>query len=114
MKKDSIAIFEDRSDILIYLLLFAANLDGNISSKELKQILRVDDYESFERVYDAFKEDNDYAVLQNIKKFKQILISDGDTTESTISSIKQLFLSDGKFSSNEDYLIGKITKILSE
>lgn len=104
--------FKDKGDILIYLLLYVANLDGNTSAEELQQIINIDDTESFVRIRNEFNKDNDFQALSKIKKYKNMLFEAGDTEESVINSITKLLKSDSHYTQLEKHYVHSLHQIL--
>lgn len=103
---------QDKGDILIYILLFTANLDGHISGEELKQIIKTDNRESFIRVREIFNNDNDFASMNKIQSYKKQLFDEGETIDSIVSMIVNMFKGDGNFTNREKYLAEKVGRML--
>lgn len=105
--------FENKKDFLVYVLLYVANIDGEITFKEFRKVINTYGYDSYARVVEQFENDNDYEQLQKIEAFKKHFSESGLTAEELMEKIKEIFLSDGKFSDLERVFYHRLKGILS-
>ena len=99
-----------KDELLAYILLFAAHSDLKESNHERNVIISKIDMQTFQKIHDAFDNDNDYQCIQKISegikqhKFNKNLL---------LAEIKNLFFSDGDFDSNEQFMLMSLNKIFN-
>lgn len=94
----------DTQKSLAYLLLYAANIDSNISEDEKEIIKRkLDSKEDWKQIKKEFEKDGDYERTQKVT----FLLEDAseEQKEVWLGEVKQLMKADDNFSVAEKYLL---------
>lgn len=101
-----------KKEFEIFLMLYAANVDGNISKDELKIILSNTDKETYDFVNDYFQSHNDAECLDIIKENKaKHILSIGDKA-SILSDIHDIFVVDNLFDNMERLIMRNLNRFL--
>lgn len=105
--------FEKKEDFLVYVLLYAANIDGAITFKEFRKVINAYGYDSYDRVVDQFEKENDFEHLQKIDTFKKHYLESGKSVDDLMAKVKEILLTDGKFSNFEEIFYKRLKEIVS-
>ncbi len=100
-------------ELKIYILIYCANADFYESTFEIDFIKSKIRTSNFEKIYQEFKEDNDY---QSIRKIQLSIKNQGYTDsdmDTLFKEIKELFLSDNKYDLLEKNLNRGLSRILN-
>lgn len=102
-----------KEELKIYTLIYCANADYFESHLEINYIKSKVQDSDFDKIYAEFKSDNDYMSIQKIKQTIEKFGYTDDDKESLFDEMRNLFLADGKFQSQEQNLHRALTNILS-
>jgi hypothetical protein len=98
-----------KEEFLTYLMLFAANIDGNFSKKQQKVICTKAGKDTYEKMYELFAEQNEYVRLQNILGYN----AETESSEAEIiQEMKNIFFLDNKLSGYEQHVLNLVQKLL--
>ena len=101
-----------KEDLKIYLLIYCANADFSESKHELNFIKEKIQNSNLDKIRDEFEKDNEYQSIQKI----QTAIKEHGYSKIAINSlfeeIKELFISDDNFDTQEQNLFRGLNKIL--
>ena len=103
-----------KKEFVAYLMLYAANIDGNITPAEQKIIYNKADLVTYEDVFTKFEADNDEICLQNILGYKQKFLNSPNEIKQIIDEIKDIFMENKKISNFEQQILYLIEKILTQ
>lgn len=100
------------NDYLTYLLLFAAREDYEVDKEEIDWIINRVGEEEYLKVNEIFKQHEETEHLEVIQNLGKEYCQDGDCKEKILADLKQLFISNGKFSDLEQVLFIGLRKLL--
>ncbi len=95
-----------------FLLLYAADADFVITTEEKDFILQRANMETFQKVWDDYKEMNDYDKIQTILTYKGTHYPTATQKNELIDLIKKEFYADGDFSLLEKNLLLTLDKLM--
>ena len=106
--------FEQWTDdeMLVYLMLYAANMDGNITDKEQKIICSKVSQTVYEKVLEQFEAHSDSICLQNILGYKEKYLNTADDVNKILQWMMDIFMEDGKISNVEHRILHLTEKLL--
>ena len=94
------------------VMLYAANIDGNIQSEEMKVMLEKTDFETVEKVEKLFKKMNDMEVLECIRENKaQYAATEADRLE-LIHDLCAIIEADEKCTAMEEQMVRVMRRLL--
>ncbi len=97
-----------KEEFKAYLLLYAANADQIETAEEKEFILSTVDKQTYENIHIEFDGDNDYQSIQKLMAAAKKFDYSKDDLELLMEDLKNLFLSDGIFSSYEHNLLATL------
>ena len=100
-----------KKEFLGYLMLYAANMDGNITQKEWQIIYAKVGQKTCEKILEQFAEDSEYECLQKILKYKEKHFNTADGTKEIVKEMTNVFFSDKKISNIEQHVLNMIEKL---
>jgi len=101
-----------KQEFKLLVMLYAANIDGNIQPEETKLMLKKSDPDTFESVSKLFAKMNDVQVLDCIRENKtQFAATEADRLE-LITELVAIIEADEKRTAVEDHLVRTMKKIL--
>ena len=65
----------NKDEFKVLVMLYAANIDGNIQSEEVRVMLKKTDFETVEKVENLFDKMNDAEVLDCIRANKPLYVA---------------------------------------
>ena len=101
-----------QEEFLVYLMLYAANADGNITAKEQKIICEKVSQTIYEKVLEQFEKHNDSVCLENILKYKKEHFNAQDDVKEIVRKMEDVFMEDAKISNAERHILYLIEKLL--
>ena len=101
-----------KEEFLVYLMLYAANTDGNITEKEQKIIRSKVNLATYQEVLEQFETHGEYDCIQNILKYKEKYLDNEDAVKQIVSEMTEVFMGDGKISNAEQHILNLVAKIL--
>ena len=94
------------------VMLYAANIDGNIQSEEMKVMLEKTDFETVEKVEKLFKKMSDMEVLECIRENKaQYAAAEADRLE-LIHDLCAIIEADEKCTAMEEQMVRVMRRLL--
>lgn len=98
-----------KSEYLTYVSLYMAEIDTKTTESELAFIKEKAGYKTYEKVKAQFDSADEIERVNTIRNTAETLNFDKTTLQ---AELKYLSDTDGKFTSNENYLINFIVKLL--
>ncbi len=99
-------------DFLAYLMLYAANVDLEVTEQEKEMLFSKVNVEEYEHIHKLFEKENDYSRLQTIQSFRGKYYDNETTQDKLISDLKDMFLADNTYTSMEKALFMGLRRIL--
>ncbi|MBQ7712156.1 MAG: TerB family tellurite resistance protein [Bacteroidales bacterium] len=97
----------------ILVLLYAANIDGNLHEDEMEALLNKFDAATFEKMHKQFKKMSDMEVLACIKENKEKYVSSDADRQQLMDSIRDVIMADRRQAAREGHLLRVISKLLN-
>lgn len=102
----------NKEEFKTLVMLYAANIDGNIQSEEVKVMLEKTDFDTVEKVEKLFSKMSDMEVLNCIHENKaQFAATEADRTE-LLGDLKAVIEADEKCTTMEEQLVKNMRRIL--
>ena len=101
-----------KNEFLTYLFIYCMNADFKEATKEIAYIKAKTSNDDFDNMHAEFQGDSDYASLQKIYDTHTRLGFTTGITEELFNNIKELFLSDGKFFTEEQNILRGLKHLL--
>lgn len=101
-----------KEDLKIYLLIYCANADFSESKHELNYIKEKIENSQIDKIRDEFEKDNEYQSIQKIQSTIKELEYSKVAINSLFEEVKELFISDDNFNTQEQNLFRGLNKIL--
>ena len=102
-----------KEDLKIYLLIYCANADFSESKQEINFIKEKIKNSNFEKIRNEFEKDNEYQSIQKIQSTIKELEYSKVAINSLFEEVKELFISDDNFNTQEQNLFRGLNKILN-
>ncbi|MBT3302331.1 MAG: hypothetical protein HOD63_08530 [Bacteroidetes bacterium] len=99
-------------DFLAFAMLYAANVDIDVASREKKLIIDKVGRDKYALASKCFNSCNDYERLQTILSLKSRFYPNEEEKEKVLRNIKELFLADGKFEQIEKSLLLSLRRFM--
>lgn len=93
-------------------MLYAANIDGNIQSEEVRVMLEKTDFDTVDKVEKIFDKMNDAQALDCIRENKADYIASQADRDEIIQDICAIVMADEQLLSIEEQLVRAMRKIL--
>ena len=100
------------NDFLAYILLYAATIDMDVTVEEKEFLFSKIDKKKYEDVLYVFKKENDGERLKTIISFKDKFYKDDEAKDKLLRDIKEMFLTDQKFSPLEVAVYNGLRRII--
>ena len=101
-----------KEEFKIMAMLYAANIDGNIQSEEVKVMLQKSNFDTVEKVEELFAKLNDVEVLECIRENKaQYAATEADRMD-LIANLCAVIEADEKCSVMEEQVVKAIRRLL--
>ena len=101
-----------KEEFKVLVMLYAANIDGNIHEDEVEQILQKTDFATFEKMRKDFRRMKDIEILSCIRENKITIITNENEKQDFIEEIKSILVADDYFSYIEAHLLRTLKRIL--
>lgn len=102
----------NKKEFKVLVMLYAANIDGNIQSEEVKIMLQKSDFETVEKMEELFAKMSDVEVLDCIRENKALHASTEADCLDLIHDLCTIIEADGKCTVMEEHLVRTMRKIL--
>ena len=102
----------NKDEFKVLVMLYAANIDGNIQSEEVRIMLKKTDFETVEKVEKLFDKMNDAEVLDCIRENKPLYVAtQGDRLE-LMADLCAIIEADENCTVIEEYMVRSLRRIL--
>lgn len=102
----------NKEEFKTLVMLYAANVDGNIQSEEVKVMLKKSDFETVEKVEKLFAKMNDAEVLAVIRENKPLHVAtEGDRVE-LLADLCAVIEADEKCTVMEEQMVRALHRVL--
>ena len=102
----------NKDEFKVLVMLYAANIDGNIQSEEVKVMLEKTDFDTVENVENLFAKMSDAEVLACIRENKPLYVAtQGDRLE-LIADLCAIIEADENCTVMEEYLVRAMRRLL--
>ncbi len=102
----------NKDEFKVLVMLYAANIDGNIQSEEVRVMLKKTDFETVEKVENLFDKMNDAEVLDCIRENKPLYVAtQGDRLE-LMADLCAIIEADENCTVMEEYMVRSLRRIL--
>jgi len=95
------------------VMLYAANIDGNIQPEEVEVMLEKADEPTFKKMSKLFKKMGDVEVIDCIRANKSQFVTTSAETNQMLEDIRSVIEADEHCTSMEKYLLKAVERILS-
>ncbi|WP_250436392.1 hypothetical protein [Hanstruepera flava] len=103
-----------KKELVAYILFYAANSNLSETNKERNVILSKVDMNTYQMVYDEFKNDNDYQCIQKIVKGLETHDYSKSDLKQLFLDMKILFFADGEFDQVEHVVFNWLKRIIND
>ena len=102
----------NKDEFKVLVMLYAANIDGNIQSEEVRIMLKKTGFETVEKVEKLFDKMNDAEVLDCIRENKPLYVAtQGDRLE-LMADLCAIIEADENCTVMEEYMVRSLRRIL--
>lgn len=102
----------NKEEFKVLVMLYAANIDGNIQSEEVRVMLQKTSFETVEKVENLFDKMNDAEVLDCIRENKPLYVAtEGDRIE-ILADLCAIIEADENCTVMEEYMVRSLRRIL--
>lgn len=101
-----------KEEFKVMVMLYAANIDGNIHENEVEQMLQESNPTIFEKTRKTFRKISDMDILSCIQENKERFVGDNAAKQSILDEIHATIMADNHLSSIEAHLMRTLRKIL--
>lgn len=102
----------NKEEFKTLVMLFAANIDGNIKSEEVKVMLQKSDFDTVEKVEKLFDKMSDMEVLKCIRENKaQYAATEADRLD-LIRDLCAIIEADDKCTVMEEHMVRELRRVL--
>ena len=102
----------NKQEFKVLVMLYAANIDGNIQSEEVRVMLEKTDFDTVDKVEKIFDKMNDAQALDCIRENKADYIASQADRDEIIQDICAIVMADEQLLSIEEQLVRAMRKIL--
>ena len=103
----------NKEEFKTLVMLYAANIDGNIHPEEVEVILEKADEATYKKVSKMFKKMGDAEILDCIRENKTLFVSSTDDAEVLLDVFRSVIEADERYSSMENYFLKVVDRILA-
>lgn len=103
----------NKQEFKVLVMLYAANIDGNIQSEEVKVMLEKTDFDTVDKVEKLFEKMNDAQVLDCILENKAEYAATEADREEIIQDIITVIMADDNLVMMEEFLVKAMRKVLA-
>jgi len=102
----------NKDEFKTLVMLYAANIDGNIKSEEVKVMLEKSGFDTVEKMQNLFEKMSDAEILANIRENKPLYAStEGDRLD-LIADLCAIIEADEKCSIMEEQMVRSVRRML--
>lgn len=102
----------NKEEFKALVMLYAANIDGNIQSEEVKVMLEKTDFGTVERIEKLFAKMNDIQVLDCIRENKAAFAATDNDRDDLLHDLCAIIEADEKCTAMEEQLVNAMRRIL--
>ena len=102
----------NKQEFKALVMLYAANIDGNIQSEEVKLMLQKTDFDTIEKVEKIFDKMSDMEVLECIRENKTNYIITDDDRNELLADVHAIIQADEKSTMMEEQMVKAIQRML--
>ena len=102
----------NKQEFKALVMLYAANIDGNIQSEEVKVMLEKTDFDTVEKIDGLFAKMNDIQVLDCIRENKAEYAATNDDRDDLLHDLCAIIEADEKCTVMEEQLVKAMRRIL--
>lgn len=103
----------NREEFKVLVMLYAANIDGNINPDEVDAILEKVDSNTFKNVKKMFAKMSDIEILNTINENKKSFASTDTEREILINDCRTIINADGQQTVMEGFIVKMLEKVLN-
>lgn len=103
----------NREEFKVLVMLYAANIDGNINPDEVDAILEKVDSNTFKNVKKMFAKMSDIEILNSINENKKSFASTDTEREILINDCRTIINVDGQQTVMEGFIVKMLEKVLN-
>ena len=101
-----------KDEFKVMVMLYAANIDGNIQSEEVKVMLKKTDYETVDKVESMFDKMNDAEVIECIRENKPLNVTSESDRLEILADLCAIIEADEKCTAMEDAMVRTMRRVL--
>lgn len=94
------------------VMLYAANIDGNIQSEEVKVMLEKSGFDTVEKTEKVFAKMSDAEVLECIHKNKPLYVDTEADRQELITDLRDIIEADEKCTAMEEQMVRTMSRLL--
>ena len=102
----------NKDELKVMVMLYAANIDGNIQSEEVKVMLKKTDFDMVENVEKLFAKMSDMEVLECIRENKALYAATEADRLDLIHDLCAIIEADEKVSAMEEQMVRGMRRVL--
>ena len=102
-----------KEEFKIMAMLYAANIDGNIQSDEVKVILQKSNFDTVDKVENLFNNMNDMEVLECIRENKALYAATETDRMDLIADLCAVIEADEKCTTMEEQMVRTMRRVLN-
>ena len=102
----------NKDEFKVMVMLYAANIDGNIQSEEVKVMLEKSDFDTVEKVEKLFSKMSDMEVLECIRENKALYAATEADRLDLIHDLCAIIEADEKVSAMEEQMVRGMRRVL--
>ena len=102
----------NKEEFKTLVMLYAANVDGNIQSEEVKVMLKKSDFETVEKVEKLFAKMNDAEALAVIRENKPLHVATESDRVELLADLCAVIEADEKCTMMEEQLVKAMRRVL--
>ena len=101
-----------KDEFKVMVMLYAANIDGNIQSEEVKVMLKKTDFETVDKVESMFDKMNDAEVIECIRENKPLYVTSESDRLEILADLCAIIEADEKCTAMEDAMVRTMRRVL--
>ena len=102
----------NKQEFKVLVMLYAANIDGNIQSEEVKVMLEKTDFDTVEKAEKMFAKMNDFQVLECIRENKAEYAATEADRDELLHDLCAIIEADEKCTTMEEQLVKTVRRIV--
>lgn len=101
-----------KDEFKVMVMLYAANIDGNVQSEEVKVMLKKTDFETVDKVESMFDKMNDAEVIECIRENKPLYVTTESDRLEILADLCAIIEADENCTVMEEYMVRSLRRIL--